>query len=102
MDAFVLGLLDFIHVGRHLRPRAAVGDGHLLGPQPQAGPGGVDGHVAAADDDRMLSRDVPVAQGHAAQQVDRLDHLGEVGFAGDVELEGLVGPDGEEHRLEPI
>ena len=102
VDAFVLGLFQLLDVGRHLRPRAAVGDGDLLGPQPQAGARRVDGHVAAADDDRASAGGPAVAQGHVSQEVNGFDHLRVVVFPGDVELEGLVGADGEKHGLEAL
>ena len=102
VDAFVLGLFHLLDVGRHLRPRAAVGDGDLLGSQPQAGARGVDGHVAAADDDRATAGGMAVAEGHVPQEVNGFDHLRIVVFPGDVELEGLVGADSEEHGLEAL
>mgnify|MGYP000505954141 CR=1 FL=1 len=59
-DALFFGLFDFFFVGRHFMPCAAVGQHDLLGTQAQAGACGVDGHVAAADDNHLFAGHFPV------------------------------------------
>ncbi len=45
----MLGCLDLLYCGGHIRARAAVDNPHLLGAQPEGGASSVHGHIAAAD-----------------------------------------------------
>ncbi len=101
VDALLLGLLHLFHVGGHFGPGSPVGDGHLPAAQPQGRAGRVDGHVAAAHHHHLVARLAAVAQGGAAQQLDGVQGAVIV-LAGDVELVGLVGADGEEEGLEAL
>ena len=56
LDAFVLGRLDLLGMGRHVLLLAAIDDVHLAGAQAPGSAGGVDGDVTAADHGHTLAR----------------------------------------------
>ena len=55
LDAFLLGVVDFLGAGRHFLAGAAIDDHGGLGAQAFGGAGGVHGDVAAADDGDALA-----------------------------------------------
>ena len=101
-DAFFLGMLHLFLVCGHFLARSTVGNGYVLASQPQTGSGGIDGHIAAADDHDLFSGCMPVSQGNVPQYIDGVDDLRIVFFARDVQLVGAVGPDGKEKGLKSL
>ena len=65
-QAFFFGMADFLGAGGQFLSRAAVNEGHGLGPQPQSGSRRVHGHVAPPDHaDRFSANDRRVVLGKA-------------------------------------
>ncbi len=89
------GLFDLIFPGRHLLALLQAEQGHVLGARPLGGQGHVDGHVAAADDDDLLSDLGLVAQGRFAQEVHALEHAFDI-FAFDAQPAAIMEADGQE------
>ena len=61
-DAFALGRVDLLALGRHLGASAPVEDGHRVGAAPERGARGVHGGAATADDDHGARETRPLAQ----------------------------------------
>ncbi len=99
LDAFGFRRADFLLPGRHLFARAAVEDGDRFGSEPDGRARDIDGDVSAADDGDLPADPGHASEVHLAQEVDALAHA--VGaFAGNAELDTLVGAEGEVDRPE--
>ena len=94
LRALVLGGLDLLGDGRHVLALAAVDDRHVRA-QPAGRAGGVDGGVAAADDDDALADRDLLAARHALEERQGRDHARELG-AGQVDPGLFPGADGHE------
>lgn len=99
LAALRLGLVHLFGQGGHVLHPAAVDAGHMGGPQPQAGAGGVHGHIAAADHHHPFARQVgDPALADVPQHPHGADHALAV-LAGDAQLFVVVGADGDVHRV---
>ena len=78
---------------------AAIHDRHLLAAESDAGARGIDGHVAAAYHGHPATRRMPIAQGDAAQEMDRIGHVRVVVLARKEQLESVMRSDGDEEYL---
>jgi len=92
--------LDFVLVGRHVSGGAPVGDDDPLGAEPGGSVGGVDGGVAAADDNDTAA-DLALVQGYSVGLVDEIEGLPDALqiFTRDVELRRGAETDAEEDRV---
>ena len=97
-DALLLGFLHIPGVGRHLGPRAAVEDGHLLRPQPPGHHRRVHSHVSAADDDDPPAHRHLLPQIHPAQEVHPVEHPLQF-LAGNAQAAALVSSYGDEDSI---
>ena len=70
--------------------------------QPQGGAGRVDGRVAAADDHDPVAQVHLFAQGHRAQEGHAVEHALGLVLAGDAQLLGLVGANGQKDGGEAL
>ncbi len=94
----MLGLFDFFFVGGHGLAAAAVDHRDLFGAQPQGGPGGVDGRVAAADDHHVFAHRDRAADVVGPQEAQRVGDAFGVG-AGQPQAHAQRRADAEEHRV---
>ncbi|OQC00090.1 MAG: hypothetical protein BWX80_03487 [Candidatus Hydrogenedentes bacterium ADurb.Bin101] len=97
-DAFVFGLFNFFLVGGHLVARAAVQDGYRFRAQAHGCTRGVNGRIAAADDDHFLPDRRRPAQIIFAQEFDGIIDALRV-LIGDAQFRARRGADGEKYRF---
>ena len=98
-DLLVEALLDLVGRGRHALVVLDAVDGDLLGAESQGGAAGVEGDVAAADDDHVLAHVDGLAERRRLEQADGVEDALGVGardgqraaaLKADGEVDGLV------------
>ena len=97
-DALVEALGELVVRGRHALVVLDAVDGDLLGAQAQGRAAGVEGHVAAADDDDVLAHVDLLAERGGLEQADGVEDALGVG-AGDRQRAAALEADGEVHGL---
>ena len=93
-DALGEPLVDLLVRGGHGGVVLDAVDDDLLGAQAQGGAAGVEGDVAAADDDDLLAHLDRLADGGLVQQAGRVEHVRRVG-AGDRQRAAALQADGQ-------
>ena len=97
-DALVQALAELVVGGRHALVVLDAVDGDLLGAQAQGRAAGVEGHVAAADDDDVLAHVDLLAERGGLEQAHRVEHARGV-RARDGQRAATLQADGEVHGL---
>ena len=95
LHALFLGLLNFLGQSGHFNAATAIDNRHFLRAHAQGSARGVHGHVATADDNRLLARGYLLAQVHGAEEVEPVHHALRV-VAGQAHLLALVRASGHE------
>ena len=99
-DALVHRILHFPVGGLHHLARAAHGDGHGFGAEPQCGAAAIHGGVAAADHDHASADFVDMAERNRRQEINAdFDVCIGLAAAGNIEIFAFRRAGADEHRV---